>query len=55
MVQAIYSIIIALNMVNSNNGTQVIQRRKIHGDNEFSVKEETPLWQRYMEQVGPSL
>ena len=30
----------------------MVQRRKLHGDNDFSVKEETPLWQRYLEQVS---
>lgn len=34
---------------------QVVQRLKIHGDNEFSVKEDTPLWQRYMEQFKDPL
>lgn len=30
---------------------QVEERRKIHGLNEFTIKEEDPLWKKYLKQV----
>ena len=31
--------------------TQVEERRAIHGLNEFTIKEEDPLWKKYLNQV----
>ena len=30
---------------------QVEERRKLHGYNEFEIKEEDPLWRKYLNQV----
>ncbi len=31
---------------------EVEKRRKFHGFNEFEIKEEEPLWLKYLNQVG---
>ncbi len=31
---------------------EVEVRNRIHGPNEFEIKEEAPLWKKYLEQVG---
>ena len=33
------------------NASDVEERQRIHGANEFEIKEETPLWKKYLEQV----
>ena len=41
--------------VDSTQGLQeydVERRQKIHGPNEFNIKEEDPLWRKYMNQVS---
>ena len=32
--------------------SDVVQRRQLHGFNEFNIKEEEPLWQKYLNQVA---
>ena len=33
------------------NTEQVEQRRQVHGFNEFEIKEDDPLWRKYINQV----
>ena len=32
---------------------QVEKRREVHGFNDFEIKEDDPLWRKYINQVGP--
>ena len=32
--------------------TEAEQRRQLHGLNEFNIKEEDPLWKKYLNQVS---
>ena len=34
---------------------QVEKRREVHGFNEFEIKEDDPLWRKYINQVGSFL
>lgn len=34
---------------------QVEKRREVHGFNEFEIKEDDPLWRKYINQVAPYL
>lgn len=30
---------------------EIVRRRAVHGNNDFEISEETPLWRKYLEQV----
>lgn len=34
---------------------QVEKRREVHGFNDFEIKEDDPLWRKYINQVAPDL
>lgn len=36
------------------DATEAEQRRQLHGLNEFNIKEEDPLWRKYLNQVRRS-
>ena len=43
------------NLEHGMSQDEAVRREKICGPNEFDVKEDDPLWRRYLNQVGPDL
>ena len=41
-----------VNVSQGLNVAEVAHRKAVHGSNDFEINEDTPLWKKYMEQVG---
>jgi Ca2+-transporting ATPase len=43
--------ILEVNPAKGLDSSEVVRRRAIHGQNDFEINQETPLWKKYLEQV----